>query len=342
MRLNKFVILAIFFFIESCVPHENSSNQQSDIVVSTDSLAQIEQEKEPKKRIIIAANIIISKDLTYDKYTLEDTYPYKDTVREFQWDKIKEMLAKIENVQQDGAQPWGILQNRKNKNGEAPLVGNWSRNEYKNVADSLGVERFQGIPLYILQDSLISIRYGMDGELVRLNHNTDSTEFVALQTVYIPGDFMTPRKYVHIIDTIVFNKVAVVDRKNQNITTLEKNGDQWLVRSMNPATTGQHRPPYAHDTPLGIFVIQEKKEKMYYLVDGTSTLAGYAPWASRFSNGGYIHGVPTNNPKGRIIEYSQTLGTIPRSHMCVRNASSHAQFVYDWAAVAEGLVIVIQ
>ena len=31
---------------------------------------------------------IIEKELLYDQHTLTDTYPYKDTTREFQWDKI--------------------------------------------------------------------------------------------------------------------------------------------------------------------------------------------------------------------------------------------------------------
>jgi len=141
---------------------------------------------------------------------------------------------------------------------------------------------------------------------------------------------------------LTFKKVAVVDRTNQNIATLEKDGEQWLIRSQNPATTGAHHPPYQKETPLGVFVVQEKKQKMQYLVDGTSKLAGYSPWASRFTNGGYIHGVPVNLPRTAMIEYSATLGTIPRSHMCVRNATSHAKHVFDWAPVDEALVIVIE
>lgn len=340
MRYYFFLLLVLLFFPTSCTFLEKTQ-EQNTLVVENDSL-ELPEEEEPEIKDILPADIQISKELTYEQYTLEDTYPYKDTVREFQWEQIKEILAKIENLQKDEPQPWGILQNRKNKNGEAPLVANWSRNEYKNVADSLGVERFQGIPLYLTSDSLTPVRYGRDGELVRLTHDNDSI-FIGAQTVYVADNFIIPRKYVQVIDTIIFEKIAFVDRNNQNITTLERTSDiAWTIRSMNPATTGQHRPPYAHDTPLGIFVVQEKKDKMYYLVDGTSTIAGYAPWASRFTNGGYIHGVPTNNPKGSIIEYSQTLGTIPRSHMCVRNASSHAKFVYDWFNVGDGLVVVIE
>lgn len=126
----------------------------------------------------------------------------------------------------------------------------------------------------------------------------------------------------------MFNKAIFIDRHNQNITTLErKEKGCWLIRSMNPATTGQHRPPYAQETPLGMFVLQEKKTKMIFLKDGSAATGGFAPYASRFNNGGYIHGVPTNAPATGIIEYSYTLGTIPRSHMCVRNATSHAKFI---------------
>ena len=38
--------------------------------------------------------------------------------------------------------------------------------------------------------------------------------------------------------------------------------------------------------------------------------------------------------------FGTTLGTTPRSHMCVRNATSHAKFVYDWAPVNETIVFV--
>ena len=62
---------------------------------------------------------------------------------------------------------------------------------------------------------------------------------------------MIPKKYVKVIgDTVVFNKAIFVDRHNQNITALERTEKgKWVVRSMNPSTTGLHRPPYAQETP---------------------------------------------------------------------------------------------
>ena len=144
-------------------------------------------------------------------------------------------------------------------------------------------------------------------------------------------------------DSTNFHHVVFVDRGDQNITTLERVAKtEWKVRSINPATTGRHLPPYAQETPLGMYLIQERKQKMIFLKDGSSAVGGYAPYASRFTNGAYIHGVPVNVPDTKMIEYSWSLGTTPRSHMCVRNATSHAKFVYDWAPVQESLVVVIE
>lgn len=272
---------------------------------------------------------------------MEDTYPYKDTTRHFQWEKIKERLALLENIRKKPAQ-WCILQNYKNRNGEAPLVKSFKRDAYKRIADTLGVERYQGIPLFLTDDTLTAERYGLDGLLTR--HLGEEGKFTKVEPVFIGGEWYAPTKYIKLIpDSVVFNKAIFIDRHNQNITTLErKERGYWLIRSMNPATTGQHRPPYAQETPLGMFVLQEKKTKMIFLKDGSAATGGFAPYASRFNNGGYIHGVPTNAPATGIIEYSYTLGTIPRSHMCVRNATSHAKFIFEWAPVNETIIFVLE
>ena len=160
----------------------------------------------------------------------------------------------------------------------------------------------------------------------------------------VSSEWMIPKKYVKVIgDTVVFNKAIFVDRHNQNITALERTEKgKWVVRSMNPSTTGLHRPPYAQETPLGMFVLQEKKVKMIFLKDGSKETGGYAPYASRFTDGAYIHGVPVNEPRKTQIEYSWSLGTTPRSHMCVRNATSHAKFIFDWAPVNETIIFVLE
>jgi len=295
----------------------------------------------PVVKKLTGEQIQLTKDLLYDKYTLDDTYPYKDTTRQFQWDKIKEWLALLENIQ---LQPttWAILQNYKNRNGEAPLVRKFKRNAYGRVADTLGVERYQSVPLYLLTDTLVAERYGQDGELTRFIE--DGEKFVKAEPIFTGDEWMIPKKYVKVIgDTIVFNKAIFVDRHNQNITSLERSGKgEWIVRSMNPSTTGRHLPPYAQETPLGMFVLQEKKVKMVFLKDGSKETGGYAPYASRFTDGAYIHGVPVNAPRKTLIEYSPSLGTTPRSHMCVRNATSHAKFIYDWALVNETVVFVLE
>lgn len=330
--ISFFVVLLI---VGACSRDKQSGSNVEDIQ-KQDSVK--EEQDLPKKQD--PEKLAVEKDFLYDQHTLEDVYPYKDTTREFQWRKIREGLALVDSVRELKAE-WGILQNRSNKNGEAPLVHVYKRNSYKRIADSLGVERWQGIPLYLPADSVVPERYGMDGELVRISN--DSTKFIKAETVYVPGKWIVPKKYVHAIsDTVVFNKVIFVDRKNQNIATFEKDGAKWLVRSMNPATTGLHKPPYMQETPLGLFVIQEKKPKMIYLVDGSQKTGGFAPYASRFCNGGYIHGVPVNAPRSKLIEFSPTLGTTPHSHMCVRNATSHAKFVFDWAPVDGTIVFVLE
>ena len=67
---------------------------------------------------------------------------------------------------------------------------------------------------------------------------------------------------------------------------------------------------------------QQKKSRMVFLKDGSAATGGYAPYASRFTNGAYIHGVPVNVPRTAMIEYSFGRWVLqPRSHMCVRNAT---------------------
>lgn len=325
----------------------SSSGGQSDRAKALqDSIQAAEQAKaaaEEKERLRprTKADIQLKKDLVYAEYTLEDTYEYEGTVRSFQWDKIKEKLAHIETFQRRELE-YAVLQNYKNGNGESPLVRSFVRNDYKRVSDTLGTERYQSTPLYRPEEWEIPLIYGRDGSLVAL-HSSDTLDYVRIEGLSFEGVWDIPGQYVKKIGSNTrFEQVIVVDVTHQHVCTLEKQGAEWVIRSMNPATTGIHQPPFAHETPLGMFVIQEKKEKMYFLVDGSRTeIAGFAPYASRFTNGGYIHGVPTNYPQQGIIEYSWSLGTTPRSHMCVRNASSHAKFIFEWATTLASLVIVI-
>ncbi|MCD8185199.1 MAG: L,D-transpeptidase [Rikenellaceae bacterium] len=286
-------------------------------------------------------DIVIEKQLLYDRYTLSERYPYRDTVRFVQMDKIRERLFILDSIQQRRAQ-FAVLQNRSNRNGEADLVRQWVRNSYDRVSDRYGVEKHQSVPLFALGEE-VPERYGRDGSLVKITGLSPDSSRYRLESYNAPGEWEISVRYVTVMDPqTVFTRAIMIDRHNQNISPFEKSDHRWLIRSINPATTGVHHPPYAHETPEGLFVVQEKKEKMYYLHDGTSTIAGYAPWASRFCNGAYIHGVPTNSPSAPVIEYSSTLGIIPRSHMCVRNASSHSEFVFDWTPVFESVVFVFE
>lgn len=315
-----------------------SVRQQESEMRDTTTVAVPVMEKEK----YVPIKIVIEKELAYDKYTLADSFAYNKTPRWFQWDKIREQLRVIDSIQMERA-TWGILQNKDNMHGEAPLVKEWHRDEYTRVSDRNNVERYQNIPLYTLDDAKTPELYGRDGSPVRIVGTIDSLNRVVVETINFGGRWSVPKKYVlNISDTVTFHRVGIVDRKMQTITTLEKSGDKWLVRSMNPATTGAHNPPHQQPTPLGIFVVQQKKPKMFYTSDGSSAIAGYAPWASRFCNGGYVHGVPVNNVNAQPIEWGWSLGTTPRSHMCVRNSTSHAKFFYDWAPVYNSLVVVIE
>jgi hypothetical protein len=296
---------------------------------------------EPAAGTFSRADISIEKKFLYDQHTLADSFPYKDGMRRFQIDKVRDRLFALDSIQQAPAR-WGILQNRKNWNGRPPTVKNFTTDEYHSVADRFGVEGNQSAPLYAPGEygRLAPERYGRDGSLVRLlGHNADSTAWL-VESFNAPGEWEVPHKYVKPIATERFARVVMVDITNQDIMTLEESGrGKWLVRSMNPCTTGAHEPPHAWPTPPGMFVVQDRTPKMMYN-NGGPVIVGFAPWASRFTNGAFLHGVPVNNPNGAIVEYSPTLGTIPRSHQCVRNASSHAKFIYDWAPLEKTLVFV--
>lgn len=291
--------------------------------------------------LLTGADITLTKELLYDRYTLQDVYDYGDTVRSFKWDIVKKCLAFIENMQ-DIHPHWGVFRNYKNLQGEAPLVEPYRRNAYRLATDTFGIERYQSVPLYAGADTLMPVRYGRDGAIVQLVDERGS--FFVVQPVTIEGEWLVPKRYVKALpDSVMMRHVVFVDRGDQNIVTLEwADRAEWKIRSMNPATTGRHAPPYARETPLGMYLLQEKKTRMVFLKDGSAATGGFAPYASRFTNGAYIHGVPTNAPATQVQEYSWTLGTVPRSHMCVRNASSHAKFVFDWAPTEASLVVVIE
>jgi len=281
----------------------------------------------------------LKKALLFNHYTLDDTTRVGKRFHVLQWNQISEKLDSLAYFQQKHV-VFGILQNYKNKQGLPPLVRDAQPDAYRSTRDPWGVSRHQAIPLYSQERARLPERYGRDGTIVAIVQ--DGPPWISVRSLAFPGVWLVPRKYVKQLDTATFHKVIFVDRTNQNIATLEYADSLWLIRSINPATTGLQSPPYKRETPLGIFVLQNKLLKMYYNKDGSHENGGFAPYASRFCNGGYIHGIPVNEPATKLIEYSPSLGTTPRSHMCVRNATSHAKFIYDWAQPLETLIIIIE
>lgn len=288
-----------------------------------------------------ATNLVavkIEKALIYNRYTPPDSSTYNKEPRVFQWEKMASLLDSLGKFQRMTIIS-GILTNYKNQNGKPPLAKNATPNDYNGMQDAWQVPQNQAIPLYLSGNLTIPERYGRDGWLVRILK--DTAGYVKVKLASINGTWLVPKEYVQSLGVVIFVKVIFVDRTNQNITTMEQGDSVWLVRSMNPVTTGLKRPPYMQETPRGIFVIQKQIPEMLFYKDGTSEEGGFAPYASRFSNGAYLHGIPVNYPATHTIEYSPLLGTVPRSHMCVRNATSHAEFIYDWAPEKETLVIVL-
>ena len=287
--------------------------------------------------VVITEGIKIEKSLLYDRHTLDDFYTYGKIERSFQWQKMADMIDTL-LIFEGKAKEFGALSNYKNRKGVPPLSDSSSRDAYKAVQDKYGVKRDQSIPFYYPGNLKVPERYGRDGALVSILK--DSAGYLLVSPASIGGSWWVPKKYVDRLGGADFRKLVFVDRTHQNAATLEQGDSTWLVRSMNPITSGLQRPPYKRATPSGIFVVRGKLEAMPFLRDGTIEEGGFAPWASRFSGGAYLHGVPVNYPDKVVLEYSGTLGTTPRSHMCVRNATSHAKFIYDWAPVGESLVIV--
>lgn len=241
--MKKIILLLVScaFSFGSCGQITGVNAANAGQAADSAAVAAVEQPKAPEP--VTAAQINLEKQLTYDQHTLADTYPYNNNTRQFQWDKVKERLAVLENMQ-DRPYRWAVLQNYKNLNKEAPLVKEFHRDEYNQVADEYGVERYQSVPLYTLNDTVTPLRYGRDGHPVRVLE--EGVNFLKVETLNFDGQWYVPRRYVKVMgDSVVYRHAIFVDRTNQNISTVEKVGDNWLIRSMNPATTGlqEGNPP---------------------------------------------------------------------------------------------------
>lgn len=261
------------------------------------------------------------------------------TKRVFQFDKMMDSIKQAEGVFQKGALTY--INNYHNLKGYAP--------KYKGQEiDISGGRRSQSAPGYPNLSRMDEFSYLGDGTLVRFLSQEGQYTKVAL--VKDNTEYYVPSKYVAAPATIfAINKAIVVDRENQNEAVFEKISNEWKVISFTLSTTGA-AGKYQQPTPLGFFYGIEKRERFYYYKDGTTTIQGYAPYAIRFAGGAYIHGVPVNykiSSEGKRIdpgkiEFSKTLGTVPLSHKCVRNFTSHAKFIYDWYTPGEVIVVVIE
>ncbi len=258
--------------------------------------------------------------------------------REFQFLKMQEAINLLK-ISVDSSNV-AFISNYKNRNGKAPL--------YKgSTIDSFGIRRYQSAPAYVAPSLKSDFRYIADGALVNILE--DAGEYFKVSTYNFEGIYYVPKNYISLKNTLTeLRKVIVVDRKNQNEGVFEYRDNVWNLVSYVYATTGEnakHKLP----TDLGYYMLIEKRDRFLYLDDETKQVAGYAPYAVRFSGGTYIHGVPVEyKAQGQklvdpgIKEYLLTIGTIPRSHKCVRNYTSHAKFIYEWSEIGKTIVVVLE
>jgi len=258
--------------------------------------------------------------------------------RSFQFDKMVEGIEVLEQSVLSG--PLAYISNYKNVNGIPPKING-------QTWDSYGYRRSQSAAGYLEPNKSSEFRYIPDGMLVQVLDKKDG--FTKVKVVGFEGEYWVLDKYINTKKPLTkLNKVIIVDRKNQNQGVFELIDGQWTLISYGLSTTGV-KGTYSLETPLGYYMAIEKRDKFLYLEDGTTQIAGYAPYAIRFSGGGYIHGVPVNYKMDNgkridpgMIEYLHSIGTTPRSHMCVRNYTSHAKFIHSWADIGETAFIVIE
>lgn len=279
----------------------------------------------------------------YDKTGIRTGYVYGPLITVRSYDLSRKM-AEAKAVQADlaSAATIGYVNNYKNRRGVPPKLPGGG-------TDAFGNESSQSAPGYASLKDLTKFVYVQDGTLLLIIGQSGGYYQCRLpgkQTVY-----WIPQKYITLTTAMKqANQFIVVDRKQQNSAVFQKTPTGWELISYQVVTTGAN-DKYRFPTPLGAFMAVEKKPKFLYLHDITQEVDGYAPHAIRFSGGGYTHGVPVTFKKdpvtGQLVdpgmaENLATLGTIPRSHKCIRNTTSHALFLYEWAKIGQLAVIVIE
>ncbi|QTM00064.1 L,D-transpeptidase family protein [Iocasia frigidifontis] len=260
------------------------------------------------------------------------------TPRVFRFKKMQESVSNLKQLLAQGE--LHFINNYKNRNGAPPQEGDIAVDEY-------GYRVYHSAPAYQQADTGSNYRYIPDGMLVRMLG--ESGDFYHVNVPTFGGNYYIPKKYIDPNVTLSQLKhVIVVDRDQQNQAAFEVVDDALNLVSYTLSTTGISGD-FSFETSLGIYKAIEKKERFEYLKSGQQDVAGYAPYATRFSGGAYVHGVPVKYKEegGKkldpgTIEYLHTIGTFPRSSMCVRNFTSHAQFLYNWMNTQNGAVIVME
>lgn len=260
----------------------------------------------------------------------------------------------------------GRISNFRNQMGSAPKY------QGTKEIDAFEIQRYQATAAYEAPDLKSKFRYVQDGRVVSIVG--EEGIFYEVDVVDLDQRFYIPKKFVVETNALKeLKQLILVDRKQQNLMTLEWN-DGWELVSKTQATTGA-KDEFRVPTDLGLFMALNKKPKFEYLDDDTKLIDGYAPYAIRFNGGAFIHGVPvayiiekkdvvlkpaTYDSNGKLIkaaviqtkiiskkdpgnvEFISSIGTVPKSHKCVRNYTSHAKFLYDRIKIGEAAVVVFE
>ena len=309
------------------------------VVCRVNSLDKISLLQQVQGETIAGSNIWYRVACTHNNKT-EEGYLHSaaGVPRGFQFTKMLEAVNVLKQQLTKGE--LNFVRNYKNQNGAPPA-------KPEGAVDQYGYRSYHSAPGYVKADTGSDFRYIPDGMLVRILAEVNDLYQVNVPT--FGGDYFIPKRYIDpAVKLSRLNQVVVVDRNQQNQAVFAVQDNSLNLISYVLATTGVSKAG-SFETTLGSFKAIEKKERFQYLQKGTSEVAGYAPFAIRFTGGAYIHGVPVDYKEQNgekvdpgITEYLHTIGTVPRSHMCVRNFTSHAKFLYDWLDLQNSAVIVIE
>lgn len=297
-----------------------------------------EENERLKPQVISSSQLVFN--LKYQQYLVPYpyVYEYKGETRSFDFREMIR-LAQVAAAEEEKGR-LTFISNYKDSNGKAPL--------YKGKSmDGDGTLGGAAAPAYSDLGQLDEFDYLPDGTLVRILEE-EASGFVKVYSLKDKREYFVPEKYVELDRSLKeVNKVIVVDLRNQTIAALENRLNktyfegankilktEWEIVSYSKCTTGK-LGTYQQPTPEGFFYAIEKKPFFYYLKDGTNEIGGSEPWGIRFTAGAYVHGMS-------LGEYSSAIGTVPLSHKCVRNYTSHAKFLYDWYEEDKTLVIVMK